>query len=298
MHVPWTVNRCILCLEETLLSKEHIIPKSIGGLFTCSFLCRNCNSHLGWAVESKIKDDPSIRFAVDALQSDMPDFARRFTEGQEFICQGPGGIERGISRRGELRVKPRKTENGSLILSLEDGRKLVERSLRKAQRDECLIEEVLRKIDGAEENQKITPTSGVQVVKRTIENIEPYLRGSKLLTSLVPLKIGYEFLALHLGTAIYNQDSALNELRDILRKGIESHLSFEVESLNASQYDPFHGIAFLGNNPHAVVLIRLFGWIAFRVHFRRLAIGGPRFSYKHDLDINRDEILVRPADTP
>ena len=298
MRVPWPGKRCILCLKEAPLSREHIIPKSIGGLFTCSFLCRNCNSHLGWTVESKIKDDPSTRFAVDALQSDMPDFARRFTEGQEFICQGPGGIERGINRRGELRVKPRKTENGSLILSLEDGRKLVERNLRKAQRDECLIEEVLRKIDDAEENQKITPTSGIQVVKRTIEKIEPYLRGSKLLTSLVPLKIGYEFLALHLGTAIYNQDSALNKLRDILRKGIESHLSFEVESLHASQYDPFHGIAFLGNNPHAIVLIRLFGWIAFRVHFRRLAIGGPRFSYKHNLDTNRDEILVRAADMP
>ena len=295
MYIPWTENRCILCLEEAYLSNEHIIPKALGGLLTCSFLCRDCNSHLGWAVELKVKDDPSIRFAVDALQSDMPDFARRFTEGQEFLCQGPGGIERGINRGEELRVKPRKTENGSLILPLKEGRKLVERSLRKARRDECLIQEVLRKIDDAEENQKITPTSGVQVVKRTVEKIEPYLRDSKLLTSLVPLKIGYEFLALHLGTAIYTQDSALNELRDVLRKGTESHPSFQVESLHASQYEPFHGVAFLGNNPYAVVLIRLFGWIAFRVHFRRLAVGGPRFSYKHDLDTSQDEFLpVRP----
>ena len=291
MHIEWPGNRCIICLKETDLSNEHIIPKSIGGLFTCSFLCRDCNSHLGWAVESKIKGDPSIRFAVDALQSDIPDFARRFTEGQEFLCQGPGGIERGINRGGKLRVKPRKTETGSLILSPEDGRKLVERRLRKAQRDECLIQEVLRKIDDAGENQKITPTSGVQVVKWPIEKVEPYIRNGRFLTSLVPLKIGYEFLALCLGTAIYNQNSALNELRDILREGTESHPSFQLESLHASQYAPFHGVAFLGNNPHATVLIRLFGWIAFRVHFCGLAINHPRFSYKHDLTTGQDEIL-------
>ena len=300
MRIEWPGNRCIICLKETHLSNEHIIPKSIGGLFTCSFLCRDCNSHLGWAVESKIKDDPSIRFAMDALQSDIPDFTRRFTEGQEFLCQGPGGIERGINRGGKLRVKPRKTETGSLILSPEDGRKLVERSLRKAQRDECLIQEVLRKIDDAEENQKITPTSGVQVVKWPIEKVEPYLRNGKLLTSLVPLKIGYEFLALRLGTAIYNQNSALNELRDVLRKGTESHPSFQLESLHASQYAPFHGVAFLGNNPHAIVLIRLFGWIAFRVHFHRLTINHPSINYLHRLDTNQEDIQAtnQSADTP
>ena len=291
MNIEWPGKRCILCLKEEHLSQEHLIPKAIGGILTCRFLCNDCNSRLGRTIEPKVKNDPSIRLAVDALQPDIPDFARRFTEGQEFLCQGPGGIERGINRGGKLRVKPRKTETGALILSPEDGRKLVERRLRKAQRDECLIQEVLRKIDDAGENKKITPTSGVQVVKWTIEKIEPYLRNSKLLTSLVPLKIGYEFLALCLGTAIYNKDSALNELRDVLRKGTESHPSFQVESLHASQYEPFHGVAFLGNNPHAVVLIRMFGWIAFRVHFCRLAVGGPRFSYKHDLDTNQDEML-------
>ena len=48
----------------------------------------------------------------------------------------------------------------------------------------------------------------------------------------------------------------------------------------------------MGNSPHATVLIRLFGWLAFRVHFLRLTVDGPRLSYKHDLDTNQDEILV------
>ena len=57
---------------------------------------------------------------------------------------------------------------------------------------------------------------------------------------LIPLKIGYEFLALLLGTAIYKKDSALDELRIALRQGIEDHPSFHVESLNASEYKPCH----------------------------------------------------------
>ena len=134
-------------------------------------------------------------------------------------------------------------------------------------------------------------------VKRSVEKVEPDPSDSKLLTPLLPLKIAYEFLAFHLYDVVYDKNPALNELRAVLREGVEDHPSFRVEELNASEYKPFHGIVFVESNPHAVVLIRLFGWLAFRVHFRRLTVSGPRFSYKHDLDTNRDEMLVRPADT-
>lgn len=125
-----------------------------------------------------------------------------------------------------------------------------------------------------------------------MEQVEPDLRGSKLLTPLFPLKIGYEFLAFHLYHVIYDQNPALSEIRTALREKVEDHPSFRVEPLNASEYRPFHRIGFVGNSPHATVLIRLFGWLAFRVHFLRLTVDGPRLSYKHDLDTNQDEILV------
>ena len=68
-------------------------------------------------------------------------------------------------------------------------------------------------------------------------------------------------------------------------------VTLEVLRLNASEYKPFHGICFEGNDPYTRVLIRLFGWLAFRVHFRRLAVSGPRFVYTQSL---ATELGMRP----
>ena len=296
MRVPWTANRCILCLEETSLSKEHIIPKALGGILTCLFLCKDCNSSLGDRVDVGAKKDPRIRFAVDYLQSQLPNFVDGFREGQEFLLHGPGWTERGKVHKGKLQVASRKTEDGALVQPPDESYKSNKRILRKDGISEDIIQERLKRLYEAKENEIVSLAPDRVAVKRSVEKVEPDLSDSKLLTSLLPLKIAYEFLALHLYDVVYEQNPALNELRVALREGVEDHPSFRVEELNASEYKPFHGIGFVENNPHAVVLIRLFGWLAFRVHFRRLTVSGPRLSYKHDLDTNRDEMLVRPAD--
>ena len=292
MRIKWPGNRCIICLKEAPLSREHLIPKALGGILICSFLCKECNSALGTRVDAEVKKDPRIRFAVDHLESDIPNFASEFREGQEFIIQGPIGSERGKIRQGILRVTSRKTEGGALIQSPDESYKSNERILRKSGISENAIQEGLRRLYEARENEIVELAPGRVAVKRRVERVEPDLRSNKLLTPLFPLKIGYEFLALLLGTAIYKQDSALDGLRVALRQGLENHPSFHMESLNASEYKPFHGIGFVGNNPHAVVLIRLFGWLAFRVHFRGLAINHPAISYLHSLDTNREDIQV------
>ena len=114
VNIEWPGKRCILCLKEVPLSREHIIPKAIGGILTCSFLCKECNSSLGTRVDAEVKKDPRIRFAVDHLESDIPNFASEFREGQEFIIKGPLGPERGKIRQGILRITSRKTEGGAL----------------------------------------------------------------------------------------------------------------------------------------------------------------------------------------
>ena len=112
------------------------------------------------------------------------------------------------------------------------------------------------------------------------------------MSPLVPLKIGYEFLASHLGCAIYDKAPQMQELRIALINAIEDAPSFEVERLNASEYKPFHSICFEGNSPYSRILIRLFGWLGFRVHFRQLAVGGSRFIYTQYLDTGRENIRI------
>ena len=294
MNIQWPGSRCILCLEEMSLSREHIIPDALGGILTCQFLCKDCNSYLGSSVEAEAKTDPSIRVAIANLQSHIPELAGKFMENQNFISHGPGGTERGSVRAGEFRVKSRTREDGTLIQPTDTARESVEKILRKADANDDVIKQSLLTFDKVEENERVKLPFGLEVIKWPIEKLEIDLSHSRLMDPIIPLKIAYEFLALHLGTAIYNESPKLQELRTALRQSVRDHPSFQVDRLNASDYKPFHGICFEGNDPYCKVLIRLFGWLAFRVHFRRLAIGGPRFIYTHHLDTHEESFNELP----
>jgi hypothetical protein len=129
-------------------------------------------------------------------------------------------------------------------------------------------------------------------VKWSIEKIDLDFSDSRLMSPLVPLKIAFEFLACHLGTAIYDEAHQLQELRTALCEMVEDDPCFEVERLHATEYKPFHGVCFEGNAPYARVLIRLFGWLGFRVHFRRLAVGEPTFVYTQSLATGSEDLRV------
>ena len=294
MNIIWPGNRCIICLKEDTLSKEHIIPDALGGTLTCAFLCRDCNSYLGSSVEAEAKTDPSIRIAIENLRSSIPDLAKGLTENQEFISYGPGGADRGVVRSGEFQVQSKTKEDGSLIQPTDDARGSIEKNLRRADASDDVVSEALRKFDKGEENERVKVAPGVEVIKWSIEKLEVDLSRSRLINPIIPLKIAYEFLAILMGTVIYREVQEMTELRTVLLQNAENHGSFQVDRLNASEYKPFHGICFEGNSPHARILIRLFGWLAFRVHFKRLAFGGPRVAYTHYLDSGQDQFCEIP----
>lgn len=292
MRVDWPENRCILCLEEGLLSEEHIIPKSLGGSLTCSFLCNTCNSTLGATYEAEAKSDPSIRFAVNNLQSQIPNLATRLTERQFFITDGPGGKQRGQMKNGTFRVTSRELKDGSLIQPTDLARKSVEKILKKSGLEGVPLENAMQNFDDVPDNQIVNISDNLEVKKWTTEKIEIDLKDSKLMSPLIPLKIGYEFLACHLGQGIYDDAPQFNELRIAIINGLENEPFFEVERLNTSKYETFHGICYETAKPYSRVLIRLFGWLAFRVHFKRLSIGGPRFIFTQYLDTGREDIRI------
>lgn len=292
MQIEWPGERCVLCLDRAPLTEEHIIPSSLGGVLTCVFLCRRCNSDVGAYVESLAKTDPSIRLAVGHLQSAIPKLASQLTEGQDFISHGPGGKGYGTVKDGEFRTRARTEVDGSIVQPTHLARTSIANILSKSGVGPVPIEDALRRFEEAPENERVSLAPGLEVVKWTVERIEPALSRSVLLSPLVPLKIAYEFLACHLGTAVYDNASQISELRLVLRDRIYCHPCYSVERLSASEYKPFHGIVFEGNDPYAKVLIRLFGWLAFRVHIKRLAVGGHRFIYTHQLDSNEEDVRI------
>ena len=112
-----------------------------------------------------------------------------------------------------------------------------------------------------------------------------------MLTPLVSLKIAYEFAVLSFGKPMLsNENPALREIRRVLLQGDTGSPVFNVENMVAKDGAPrpFHGIVFEGNNPHAVIQVRLFGYLAYRVHFPNLSIDNEPFGYTHTLDHGKE----------
>ena len=292
MNVSWQGDKCIVCLDDSSLTREHIIPSVLGGILTCKFLCRHCNSLLGSSVEASVKTDPSIRLAVENLRATIPGLSHKLTEGQDYVSQGPGGTERGTIHDGEFRVSPHNNTDGSLTLPTPEAQEAITNILWK-KGDEHLVPEALQNLDAAPENEEISLASDLHSVTWSIERIEPDLSRNEPMSPLVPLKIAYEFIALHLGTEMYDKAPQMIKLRSVIRDQIEHDPCYSIEPFMAGDYRPFHGIAFEGNNPHATVQIRFFGKLAYRVHLKQLAVGGPQFVYTHRLDSNEDVVELR-----
>ncbi len=288
MKVPWPGKCCIICLGAGPLCEEHLIPRALGGRLTSEFLCSSCNSRLGHDLEGAAKSDPSVLLAVQHLSERIPYLAKSIVESHSHIGYSEPGAARGYIQNGEFRVRSQSLDDGSIIQPTDDATKSIATILRKSGYQESPIENAVAALQDAPENKLVEVAPGLEVVKWRLDRVELDLSNAQMMNPLIPAKIAFEFLACHAGTAIYDQVPQLSEVRRALYTMETESDSIRVDRLSSSKYEPFHGICFEGNDPYARVQIRLFGWLAFRVNFLRLSVGGPRFVYTHRLDTSEE----------
>ncbi len=271
------------------MTDEHLIPEALGGRLISAFLCRDCNSQLGHRAEAAARHDPTIRLLVNGLSKEIPILAQSILHKQRVVSASPGGKASGYVRDGEFVVEAHKKDDGSLIQPTPQARQSIETMLKRQGYDAPFQAEALARFDQAADNARVELAPGLEVVKWQITGIELALDGP-LMDPVVPIKTAYEFLACHLGTGICEEAPPLKEVRRVLNGGEIDPSQILVERLHAPQSRSFHGIIFEGNHPHARVQVRFFGKLAFRIHFQRLAVGGPRGQYTHDLAANEESI--------
>ena len=299
MRADWPARRCILCLEESALSEEHLIPRALGGIFTCHFLCRACNSRFGSDAEAAAKSDPSILLAARKLHSDIPKLSQRLIESHPHFSTGEGLRISGYIQEGAFRVSPQERNDGSLILPTEEARKAITTMLERDGYGEAPIKRAVETFERLPENRRTSIAHGLDVIKWSVEGVEFDLSQSKLIHPLLPAKIAFEFLALCTGDAICAHDSPLPELRRILTTGIGWDDSIlHVERLHTGDARPFHGICNEENPKCSQIQVRLFGCLAYRVRFPRLHIGGPRYAYTHWLATGREDVRIIGRNPP
>ena len=124
-----------------------------------------------------------------------------------------------------------------------------------------------------------------------MNSLNPVLDGP-LIGDDLPLSLAFEYLACCLGVGIY--DYKLDPLRDSIRNKQASMDCYKVERLLGPENAPFHGLFIERNAPYVKIQIRLFGAIAFPVHFLQLVIGGNRFVYTLNLKERTEHLQVLP----
>jgi hypothetical protein len=247
---------------------------------------------LGHDLEASARSDPSILLAAKNLAGKIPSLAKALMESHPHIGQSQPGPARGYIQNGKFRVRSQTLDDGSLIQPTDDARKSIAKILRKSGFEEAPIRKAVVALDEAPEDEKVEIIPGLMVAKWSIQKVMMDLSKAKMMDPLIPAKTAYEFLACHIGNAIYDDAQQLFEIRKALLKMGGLSEAIRVDRLSSNSYEPFHGICFEGNDPYAKVQIRLFGWLAFRVHFLRLSIGGPRFVYTHKLDKGIERVDV------
>jgi hypothetical protein len=265
------------------MTSEHIIPAALLGKLETKFLCRKCNSFFGRSFEATARADPIVALAVKTLEKLNPNLAAILMENQEVILGGRDGPRRGQVKNGVAQIRTAKLNDGSIITPSPAAKPHIMRLLQRDGHSPSMIEEALSAVNQAPLNQRISISPEIDVITWNSENFELDLLAMKPMNPLVPAKMAYEFLAGHLGNEVYDRKVALDDIRSMFLNNVISENDVIVERLHADNNGLFHGICFEGNSPNAKVLIRLFGTLAFRVSFKRLAVGGKRFIYTHTI---------------
>jgi hypothetical protein len=227
-----------------------------------------------------LKPDALVRKSVLSLRDTLPGLAQALEEGGVYIGRSAVGEFQGSVKNGTFRPRPLKPGDGSLMLSNPEARDAIARMLRKEGR-ESEIPAALEKFDAAPTNQRIEIAPGLEVIDWQTESIRPALEFGVPVPDAWALKTAYEFLACCMGGAIYTD--SFQPYRDMLQSSPWDEIHATVERLRANQSGPVHGLLLEPNAPHAVVQVRLFRQVCYRVHFRRISVGGPRWIYSHNL---------------
>ncbi|WP_260023844.1 hypothetical protein [Ruegeria conchae] len=176
-------------------------------------------------------------------------------------------------------------EDGSLVIPEADTPNQIKSRVQKKGGTASEIDEAINRWEHAPTGQEVEVAQGLWIKKWEDHPSTPTYSEPPL-SPLVPLKTAYEFAALLIGGAIYDQ--AFDPLRKVLRDQ-DLELAKEMADYRwADKPDAFHGIAFEGNYEVAQFQVRLFGLLAYRVKFPNIGLKLSPVVYTHRLDIGED----------
>ena len=292
MKIKWEHLQCIVCLGQGPLTKEHVIPDSIGGILTSNFLCKGCNDRFGAGFEAKARLAPELRKAASGLDEPLSELKEKLEIGARYTSKFGEHKFEGVVRN-DGNIGTRELEDGSLIVPDADAAKIIKSIMKKKGVPISDINEALANWERAPAATAVDLGADLSVRKWQNHPANPIYTEPPL-SPLVPLKVAYEFSALLVGSMIYRPE--FQHIRDVLITQ-DNNLADGMVTYNwAGKPDAFHGIAFEGNQDIAQFQVRFFGLLAYTVRFPKIALEHPRIVYTHRLNTGEDEVRLTNDD--
>jgi hypothetical protein len=278
LKVPWSIERCILCLglrvesdEQTWMTDAHVLPASLGAKLSAEFLCRSCNSRVGHDVEAPLLADPAIRSCVEQLAKQLPrKLLDDLRERQLWFAETDlGRVAATMTDKGELRALQSKS-----FKQEEHARAEMRAEWKRQKLDEDEIAELLERFDAAPAGELLELPGFTVKPKTDMEALQFNIDwdGARLPQTL-PLAIAFSYLALILGEDLVYDVRRLDPIRAALRANDGSASEhWHVEELRfAGGCAPEHRLAVEQVSP-LVIHIQLFQEWVWRVSFPRLGL--------------------------
>lgn len=290
MEILSDFERCIICCEAPADSLEHILSDAIGGRLKARILCRNCNNWLGHQLVGIIKNDPSIRLAIEYLKNELP---TTFQDYMTFIGTTPEGPIIKVKQKKGIRKVISQNYQDILIQDTGDALRTLERKLAKSGLPPIEIDALISEFKQLEENEPLETPTGEIFIKKPMPNLRPEL-STQQIDDRFPVLIAYEFLAVALGKSIYHH--IFDDVRDYIVSGSMSNKIIVNHFGGGKSYDAMHGLIIEPLENGVLVIIRLFRWITYQVRFEGFRYGGPDAVYVEDLRTPQSLIALSRED--
>jgi hypothetical protein len=218
-----------------------VLPDSLGGKLRVPILCNDCNHGRGAELVAKVKKDPSIRLAVEALQGRIPSFARRFLEKAEYAGQtADGSLVRASRHANSLEVLESKGVRDSVILDTKEAEIALAKKLKRSGLSEDKIATYTKHFSELVEEEPFAIPTGDIFVKRSMPPLKPRL-GNSILDERLFVLIALEFAAFILGDKVLRP--SFDPAREyILGSGSSDFIQVR-QMLARRSYEPIHTYA-------------------------------------------------------
>ncbi len=286
-------ERCIVCLSDGPITREHILPRALGGRLTAWCLCKRCNSRFGQELVPRLLGDPSVILAVEAVRKRVPTFYQERTSGQVYVGKNPDGSAVRVKvKNGRPKVVKGEGSQGSEIWDTEDYLKhRLAPELSKSGISQEALGETLQQIRELPTGVCLPLPFGKSIIKHPLPNeLDPSLKGARLVDPRMVALLAYEWLAVSCAGDQIFQD-CFGAVRSFIQ-GPEPDFSpdydledLEICRLGGKDYRPAHDLYTISRKDGLFVYIRLFGWLVFRVNFKKI-----RYPYRRALPVYREDL--------